>query len=107
MKCTIVAADAVAEEVAEGGDDMPRGDGTGPQGMGPITGVARGQCNSTNVSIRTQFSRGMGLRRGFRGSDYGQGSGIRRGFGRGLAHVAFYPADKTNEMDVLTAEADV
>jgi len=49
---------------------MPRGDGTGPMGMGPMTGRGAGNCvgyvspGFANRGIG--FSRGMGGGRGFR-----------------------------------------
>ncbi len=85
---------------------MPGFDRTGPQGMGPMTGGARGLCNSANVGYRSRVGRGMGLRRGFRGGDYGQGRGMRRNFGRGVAYDDPYPADDIVEMDMLKAEAE-
>ena len=52
---------------------MPRGDGTGPAGMGPMTGRAAGYCAGYNVPGymnpvpgRGAFGRGRGLGRGFR-----------------------------------------
>ncbi len=46
---------------------MPGYDKTGPQGMGPMSGRGKGQCNTAN---RNNFSRetgfGMGRCRGFR-----------------------------------------
>ena len=52
---------------------MPRGDRTGPSGMGPMTGRGMGGCNSLNVpgSINPQLGRGSG--RGGRGSGRGTG----------------------------------
>ena len=46
---------------------MPRGDGTGPGGMGPMTGRAAGYCAgySTPGFANAGFGRGLGL--GFRG----------------------------------------
>lgn len=44
---------------------MPRGDGTGPMGQGPLTGRKMGQCGG---------GQGMGM---------GQGRGLGRGMGRG------------------------
>ncbi len=85
---------------------MPGFDRTGPQGMGSMTGGGRGLCNSANVGFRSRVAGGMGLRRGFRGSGYGQGRGMRRGFGRGIAYDGPYPEDETVEMDMLKAEAD-
>lgn len=62
---------------------MPRRDGTGPSGMGPMTGRGAGNCteatseNTERESVsrprlglglnRPPGGRGMGLRRGFRG----------------------------------------
>lgn len=54
---------------------MPRGDGTGPTGMGSQTGWARGACQGA----ATQENAGAPLRGGF-----GQGAG-RGGRGRGMA----------------------
>jgi hypothetical protein len=50
---------------------MPRGDGSGPMGQGPMTGGGFGPC-------------GGGARYGGRGGGYGPGGGgYGRGFGRG------------------------
>lgn len=55
---------------------MPRGDRTGPEGMGPMTGRRMGYC--VGGDPQTNFSRGgRALARGFRGG-YGRGF---RGFG--------------------------
>ncbi len=85
---------------------MPGFDRTGPQGMGPMTGGARGSCNSVNVGYRPRVGRGMGLGRGFRGGDHGRNRGLRRDSDRGIAYNDPYPADETMEMDLLKAEAD-
>lgn len=55
---------------------MPRNDGTGPQGSGPMTGRGFGSCSDENTptnrtGIGRFFGRGLGL-------------GCRRGFGRGF-----------------------
>jgi len=55
---------------------MPGFDGTGPSGMGSMTGGGRGFCNSS----RTAYGPTPILRPGYRGYDYGQGFG--RGFGQ-------------------------
>lgn len=51
---------------------MPRGDGTGPMGYGPMTGRAAGYCAGYGVPgyANPGVGRGLGFRRGF-------------GFGRG------------------------
>ena len=59
---------------------MPRGDGTGPRGQGPMTGRAAGFCAGyeTPGFANPQFGRGggMGYGRGFGGG----GRGWRHGF---------------------------
>jgi len=56
---------------------MPRGDGTGPAGMGPMTGRAAGYCAGYPVP---GFMNPIGGR-GYGG--WGRGGGRGRGFGRG------------------------
>jgi len=48
---------------------MPRGDRTGPLGMGPMTGRAAGYCAGYTVPgyMNPYGGRGMGMARGFRG----------------------------------------
>ncbi|MFA5238179.1 MAG: DUF5320 domain-containing protein [Phycisphaerae bacterium] len=65
---------------------MPRGDGTGPAGMGPMTGRAAGYCAGYSapgamnpVGGRGYWGRGRG---GGRGRGFGRGFGwARAGFG--------------------------
>ena len=49
---------------------MPRGDGTGPSGKGPMTGRGRGGCSSgggrRGIGTALGIGLGLGLRRGFR-----------------------------------------
>jgi len=51
---------------------MPRGDRTGPAGMGPRTGRAMGLCAGFNSPGYMQWGSGMGFGRG-----YGRGRGFR------------------------------
>ncbi len=94
---------------------MPGFDGTGPLGVGPMTGGARGFCNPAAAGIRSTFygragvRRGLGLGRGFRG---GMGRGLRTGFGRGFGWIPNpyappYPSamDAASELDLLKAQA--
>ena len=75
---------------------MPGFDGTGPMGMGPMTGGGRGFCNPWGA--RTAF-RGRGLGRGL-GRGGGWGFGFRGasppwpyvGWGRGGWPRGWYPA---------------
>ena len=64
---------------------MPRGDRTGPTGMGPMTGRAAGFCAGNTVP-------------GFGNAGFGQGGGFGRGrggfgggFGRGFRNRNFAP----------------
>ncbi len=68
---------------------MPRGDGTGPAGMGPMTGRAAGYCAGYPVPgyMNPVGGRGYG--------GWGRGGGRGRGFGRGFgwARAGYgYPA---------------
>ena len=59
---------------------MPRGDGTGPGGMGPMTGRAAGFCAGYPVP---GFMNPIGGRLGL-------GLGRGRGMGRGMGRRPFY-----------------
>lgn len=71
---------------------MPNRDGTGPLGLGPLTGRGLGPC-------------GRGLRRGL---DRGFGMGFGRGFGMGwrcwAAGTAPVTFSKEEEKKILEAE---
>ena len=58
---------------------MPRGDGTGPMGMGPMTGRAAGYCAGYPVPGFANPIPGRGFGMGFGRGWWGRG----RGFGRG------------------------
>lgn len=57
-------------------DNMPRGDGTGPEGLGPATGRGLGYCTGHSSP---GFTKGGG-----RGLARGRGRGIGRGLARGF-----------------------
>ena len=62
---------------------MPRGDRTGPAGMGPMTGRAAGYCTGNPYpGFANPYPQGFSGRRGF--SRMGMGMG--RGRGRGYRH---------------------
>ncbi len=66
---------------------MPRGDGTGPAGMGPMTGRGAGFCTGFRVPGRLIYSTERGL-------GFGHGSGYRRallaaGLISGCAYLAY------------------
>ena len=62
---------------------MPSGDGTGPAGMGPMTGRAAGYCAGYPVPGYMNPGVGFGRGRGGFGWGLGRGRGFGRGFGRG------------------------
>jgi len=69
---------------------MPRFDGTGPMGEGPLTGGGRGNCNTACPKPLLKpipgIGRGFGQGRGFgrsRGFGQDRGFGRGRGFGQG------------------------
>jgi len=90
---------------------MPRLDRSGPMGAGPMTGGRRGTCGRAGVAINqpaygSGYGRGMGFRRG-----YGRGRGY--GFGPAYGAVPYpqaygntHPVSKTDEMEMLRADAD-
>ena len=53
---------------------MPGGDGTGPLGMGPMTGRGAGSCVGTDISGSSNMTPGCGRGMGF-------GRGMCRGLG--------------------------
>jgi len=81
---------------------MPRGDGTGPMGYGPMTGRGLGYCAGYPAPGYVHpgvggygFGRGFGYGRG-RGWGRGMGRGYRRGYGYGYGYgygpAPVYPA---------------
>jgi hypothetical protein len=83
---------------------MPRGDGTGPMGMGAMTGRAAGYCAGYAIpGFMNQIpGRGMGYGRG-RGRGFGRGMG----WGRGMAYSARYavPYTPQDEASALKEQA--
>ncbi|MGM0603337.1 MAG: DUF5320 domain-containing protein [Bacillota bacterium] len=83
---------------------MPRGDRTGPEGMGPMTGRAMGYCagsESPGFVSGTPAYAGRGYGRGFgRGGGYGRGRGFGMGAGRGARFYGAAPAAPVSEEEV-------
>ncbi len=84
---------------------MPRYDGTGPVGYGPMTGRRRGYCAGyptpgyANRGVGPGMpGRGRGLGRGY----YGRG----RGFGPGWGAPAYMRRAVMDDADSLAEEAD-
>lgn len=70
---------------------MPRGDGTGPAGMGPMTGRAAGFCAGYGMPGYMNPIGGRGYWGWGRGRGGGRGRGLGRGFGWARAGYG-YPA---------------
>ncbi|NQT85794.1 DUF5320 domain-containing protein [bacterium] len=99
---------------------MPRGDRTGPQGMGPKTGRALGLCSGHPVPGYANAGRGggaggqgLGLGRGQgRGRGQGQGRGPGRGFRAqapptsGLSALGETPLAPEQEAEALRQHAE-
>lgn len=97
------------------GIEMPRGDRTGPVGMGSMTGRAAGFCSG--YSAPGFMNPVMG--RGFWGRGAGRGRGFNQGFGRGMglgsaqrsvpdyAQAAYFPSmTKEQEIEMLKDQAE-
>ena len=75
---------------------MPGRNGTGPEGMGAMTGRGLGNCSSNNTGENTNTARGgMGMRRGG-GRGMGRGMGMRRGGGRGMGRGMGFASQTPN-----------
>jgi uncharacterized protein DUF5320 len=72
---------------------MPRGDRTGPDGMGPMTGRAAGFCSSYNRPGFTNLGRGSfsGIGRGLGRLFGGVGRRRGRGFGTNQDYGTYNP----------------
>ncbi|HZK20921.1 MAG TPA: DUF5320 domain-containing protein [Oscillospiraceae bacterium] len=73
---------------------MPGRDGTGPMGLGALTGRGLGFCKGSNA-IKYGVGLGMGL---------GLGYACRRGFGRGFGRGFFARQTSTEEQKELLKE---
>ncbi|MCD6561278.1 MAG: DUF134 domain-containing protein [Deltaproteobacteria bacterium] len=71
--------------------NMPRFDGTGPQGAGPMTGRGRGMCNPAGIPNGGISGRGIssGYGQG-QGQGPGRGMGQSRGSGRGISRFSSF-----------------
>lgn len=89
---------------------MPRGDGTGPMGMGPMTGRAAGYCagHATPGFANPVGGRGLGMAWG-RGGGGGRGLAWRRGPGRAFGPMPPAAAAPTREQEteLLRSQADL
>lgn len=93
---------------------MPAGDGTGPNGMGSMTGRGAGFCAGYSAPGYSNVmpGRGFGFNRGGagygRGMGRGMGFGRLAGFGRGRGYRGVPPAAPTRdqELEMLRSQAD-
>ncbi|MGI5907052.1 MAG: DUF5320 domain-containing protein [Christensenellales bacterium] len=86
---------------------MPRGDGTGPMGMGPMTGRGMGWCAGYAAPGYVNFGYGMGRGRGFRRMRHMTGPGWARYGAYGFAPNAYQgPVSEMDERDILKNQAD-
>ncbi|MDD4219121.1 MAG: DUF5320 domain-containing protein [Sphaerochaetaceae bacterium] len=92
---------------------MPRGDRTGRNGAGPMTGRGLGYCAGNTVPGYMAGGRGFGRGRGM-GMGFGRGMGYGRGYGFGYAPAINYgapvgpfmePFEPVSEIEALTAQA--
>ncbi len=87
---------------------MPRGDGTGPAGMGPMTGRSAGYC--AGFGVPGFVNRNVGFGGGFgRGAGRGIGLGFRTRMGLGAAMPWFGFAgrpDGETEQTLLKNQAE-
>ncbi len=98
---------------------MPRGDSTGPMGMGPMTGRQAGYCAGYNMPgfVNNAGRRGMGMGFGRGANLGGRGGGLRRRnrfFATGVPGRAlfggpltpFQQTDPETEKQALKSEAE-
>ena len=76
---------------------MPRGDGTGPMGLGPMTGRGAGYC----TGYPSPGFMNSGFRRGYFG--WGRGQGWRRWSQPIQPQKEYYPT-KNEEKEILNQE---
>ncbi|MFA4885123.1 MAG: DUF5320 domain-containing protein [Desulfotomaculaceae bacterium] len=75
---------------------MPRGDGAGPMGYGPMSGRGFGACTGANAG---RYGAGMGL-----GSGRGRGFGCRSGYGMNFAAD---PATARTQKELLEEQKEL
>lgn len=111
---------AAAQDKNKEETDMPRGDGTGPMGMGPMTGRAAGFCAGYRMpgymnaagghGFGMGFGRGRGGGRGWRNMFYATGlTGWQRAARGWPAWGGIAPVPqptKEQEMDALKSQAE-
>ncbi|NLY71548.1 MAG: DUF5320 domain-containing protein [Clostridiales bacterium] len=80
---------------------MPRGDGTGPMGDGPMTGRGLGFCSGSDV---LKYGAGLGLGLGL---GLAQKFGIGRGLGRGVRTSRLTSKTRKEKIEMLKKEREI
>ncbi|MFH0921324.1 MAG: DUF5320 domain-containing protein [Fibrobacterota bacterium] len=89
---------------------MPRGDGTGPMGLGSMSGRGAGYCAGYDVPGFMNRIPGMsnGMRRGF-GRGFGMGMAWRRGWAGNMPQspLSFYAntPNAVDEIEIMKGQA--
>jgi hypothetical protein len=83
---------------------MPRRDGTGPMGAGPMTGRGLGFCTGANALKYGAGLAAIGLGIGF-ACRRGFGRGLGRGFGRGMGF--FNQTSEKTQKELLNEEKTI
>ncbi len=83
---------------------MPRGDRTGPAGMGSMTGRGLGGCSVGEQAMTGNYVRGFGYGAGRGGRPWGGGRGRCFGGGRGRMFDAQRFTDMTTEQETAVLE---
>ena len=97
------------DESGKGVSIMPRGDGTGPAGMGPMTGRAAGRCAGYPMPGYANRAGGGGFWGWLRGRGWGRGRGRRNAFYGYPAWGGFpryAPPSTEEELDALKQQAE-
>ena len=81
---------------------MPGFDGTGPQGLGPMTGGARGYCTPAGAGYGFSYGRGFGFGRG---RDYYPAGGWNGPVAYGATYGTPYAMKPEDEINMLRDEA--
>ncbi|MFC1569398.1 DUF5320 domain-containing protein [bacterium] len=83
---------------------MPRGDGTGPSGMGPMTGRSAGFCAGYSVPgyVNPVSGRGFGVGfgRGRAFGNWGRGRWPHYGAGYGLPYAMPFEAEAAPQQEI-------
>ena len=84
---------------------MPRGDKTGPEGLGPMTGRRMGYCTGNN---NPGFDWGFGRRMSFgRGMRSGFGRRFNQGYGRSQGRILNIEDQNLSKKEVIENELGI